>query len=94
MTTGFDRPLAFAVAHINASARHRIDAASLLAACGRTWCPPEHEHRVRDFLYETEVETLSDLVRGGAVTYDALARLAARYLPATHETRTWLDERA
>jgi hypothetical protein len=94
MTTDFDRPLAFAVAHINASTRDRIDAASLLAALRAEVVPPEHEHHVRDFLYETEVETLSDLVRGGAVSYAALARLAERYLPAAHDTRTWLDERA
>ena len=93
MTTSL-RPLAFAVAHINASTRDPIDAAALLAALNSDVVPPEHKHHVRDFLDETAVESLSDLVRGGVLTYPALARLGRRYLPADHETRVWLDERA
>lgn len=94
MTTGLHRPLAFAVAHINASTRDPIDAASLLAALTAEVVPPEHEHHVRDFLDETDIDILSDLVRGGTLTYAALARLGRRYLPPDHETRIWLDERA
>ena len=49
---------------------------------------------MRDFLNETDVETLSDLLRTGAVSYRMLAVHAGRYLEPGHATRIWLDERA
>lgn len=94
MNVGAARSLAFAVRHLNASARDPIDADSLLDALRSDEPPARYRHHVRDFLDETEVETLSDLVRSSAITYAALARHAGRCLAADHETRTWLDDRA
>ena len=91
---GSRRPLALAVRHINASARHAIGENALLRALTSDVVPPEYEHHVRAFFDEIEVETLSDLVRSGAVTYPVLARKAASHLDTNHDTRRWLDERA
>lgn len=94
MNVGAARALAFAVRHLNASARDPIDEASLLDALRSDEPPARYRHHVRDFLDETELETLSDLVRSGAITYARLAHHAGRDLAADHETRTWLDDRA
>jgi len=94
MKPGSERPLAFAVRHINASSPDPIDADSLLTALRSDLAPSRYEHHVRDFLDETDVETLSDLVRTGAVSYRMLAVHAGRYLAPGHETWIWLDERA
>ena len=48
---------------------------------------------VREFLNEAELETLSDLVTSGAISYDQLADAASLHLPSGHETRRWLDDR-
>ncbi|GEO98979.1 hypothetical protein [Methylobacterium haplocladii] len=89
-----ERPLAFAVRHINASARDPIDAPTLLAALMAETVPAAFTHHVRAFFDEVEIETIGDLVRSGAVTYPILARGARRCLAPGHETRQWLDERA
>ncbi|GJE56590.1 MULTISPECIES: hypothetical protein [Methylobacterium] len=88
-----ERPLALAVRHINASARDPIDGPTLLAALNAERVPAPYAHHVRAFFDEAEIETIGDLVRGGAVTYPTLARGARRCLPPGHETRAWLDER-
>lgn len=92
--TDVDHPLAFAVCHINASARELISPEALLASLVAESIPPEHAHHVQAFFDEVEVEALSDLARSGAVTYADLSRHARRCLAVDHETRTWLDDRA
>lgn len=94
MKPGSERALSFAVRHLNASSPDPIDEKALLTALRSNSAPERYEHHVRDFLDETEVETLSDLVRSEADTYRMLARHAGRYLPLGHETRIWLHERA
>ncbi len=89
-----ERPLAFAVRHINASARDPIDSHTLLAALTAERVPAAYEHHVRAFFDEVEIETIGDLVRSGAVTFSVLAHGARRCLPSGHETCVWLDERA
>lgn len=89
-----DQAIAFAARHINASAREAISPDALLAALTGDRVPPEHIHHIQAFFDEVEVETLSDLARCGAVAYADLSRHARRFLPSSHETRTWLDDRA
>ncbi len=86
------RALALIVGHINASSRDRVSATELLGALRGDRLPLAMESHVRAVLNETDVETLSDLVRSGAVGYDRLATHAAALLPPDHETRLWLEE--
>ena len=93
MSVSAGSPLAFAVRHINASAKIPVDQDTLLAALLADRAPEAWAHHVRAFYDETDVETLSDLVRSGDITYDRLAGGARACLPPGHETRQWLDER-
>ncbi|MGU3540897.1 hypothetical protein [Methylobacterium sp. A54F] len=89
-----ERALALAARHIGASVPDPIGTADLLAALNAPDVPAAFEHHVRAFFDEVEVETISDLVRSGAISYPVLARGARRCLPPRHDTRRWLDERA
>ena len=92
--TAFDSAATFAVRHINVSAARPIEASTLLAAIQSGSAPSEWSHHLHAFFDETDLETLSDIVRSGALTYAQLARGARAHLPPGHETRLWLDERA
>lgn len=94
MTPDARQALDFAIRHINASAHDPIEPDTLLSALRTEVVPQSCEHHVHAFFDETEIETMSDLVRGGALSYAVLARGARRWLPPAHNTRRWLDERA
>jgi hypothetical protein len=86
------RALALATRHVNASIAYPFEEADLL-----NWIhseiPADRLEHVRSFIDETDTATLQDLVISGAVSYRELAELADKLLPATHDTRKWLNDR-
>lgn len=87
-------PLTFAVRHINSSSPVPIAEADLLAALTADETSFLWQHHAHAFFDETDIETLSDIVRSGILSYAQLARGGHRHLPPDHKTRLWLDERA
>ena len=90
---GARRSLRVAIGHLNVSLPHNVSERELL--CSLLDIQPFSIDRVcvREFLNEAELETLSDLVTSGAISYDQLADAASLHLPSGHETRRWLDDR-
>ena len=90
---GARRSLRGAIGHLNGSLPHNVSERELL--CSLLDIQPFSIDRVcvREFLNEAELETLSDLVTSGAISYDQLADAASLHLPSGHETRRWLDDR-
>lgn len=87
------RALALASRHVNASIAHPIEEGDLLRWIRFGRIPTDRIEHVRSFIDETDTATLQDLVISGAVGYSDLAELADQLLPATHDTRKWLDDR-
>ena len=89
---GARRSLRVAIGHLNVSLPHNVSERELL--CSLLDIQPFSIDRVcvREFLNEAELETLSDLVTSGAISYDQLADAASLHLPSGHETRRWLDD--
>lgn len=90
---GRDRALALAVRHVNASTPRAMPSDVLLESLQTGHVPPKFERHLHAFIDETHPATLMDLVISGAVNYGQLAVLADLMLPASHETRAWLDAR-
>ena len=90
---GARRSLRGAIGHLNASLPHNVSEREL--RCSLLDIQPFSIDRVcvREFLNEAELETLSDLVTSGAISYAQLADAASLHLPSGHETRRWLDDR-
>lgn len=87
------RALAIASRHVNASIARPIEESELLRWLRSGVIPADRREHVRAFIGETDTATLQDLVISGAVGYRNLAAIADRFLPATHDTRKWLDDR-
>lgn len=87
------RALAFAARHVNASIARPINEAELLNWIRSGNAPADRQEHLRAFIGETDTATLQDLVISGAVRYGELATIADQLLPATHDTRKWLDDR-
>lgn len=87
------RALALATRHVNASIARPVTEAELLQWIRFGGVPADRLEHVRSFIDETDTATLQDLVLSGAVRYGDLARIADQLLPATHDTRKWLDDR-
>lgn len=89
-----DRLMRLVVRHLNASVPDPISTGELIHVLRTNQVPEHRREHVFAFFDETEVETLSDLVRAGAVTYADLRAGALRELPPAHETRRWIVERS
>lgn len=87
------RALALASRHVNASIARPFEEVDLLCWIRFGQIPTDRIEHVRSFIDETDTATLQDLVISGAVRYSDLAGLADQLLPATHDTRKWLDDR-
>ena len=89
-----ERALALAVGHVNVSARDPVDPLSLLSAIRSAAQSTALDLHLQVFFQETEIETLSDLVRSGAIDYPTLAAGARRFIPRDHPDSRWLDGRS
>jgi hypothetical protein len=87
-----EKALEFAVGHINVSMPCKVTAQSLLDALKSKTIEENDKFQVEAFLDETDVGLLSDMKRGGLITYRELAEKANALLPSGHEVRKWLDE--
>ncbi len=85
--------LSFAVRHLNASTSNLITEETLLGVLQTGSTPVKHTNHIFAFIDETDTSALADLVISGATTYDQLVTLAGQFLPPSHPTRKWLNER-
>ena len=85
-------PVAVVIAagHARASSGAAVSPAQFVAAL--TGGSGQAADAVEAYLNEADPAELADLVACGATSFEALARLAARLLPAVHPNRVWLDE--
>ena len=87
------RALSFAAGHINVSAANKAPPEALYAAIKGEDVDPRFKHHLWFFLDEADAATIADLVLGGEVSFAELSAAADRLLPASHDTRIWLNER-
>lgn len=90
---GARRSLRVAIGHLNVSLPDSVSEQELLGSLLDIRPFSTDRVCVREFLNEAELETLSDLVASGAISYGQLADAASLHLPSGHETRRWLDDR-
>lgn len=90
---GVRNSLRFAVRHLNASLPDKITEEELLGSLLSIEPYAPDRLYIGEFLNEIDLETLSDLVTAGGVSYAELAHAASLHLPFDHETRRWIDDR-
>ena len=88
----FADALVIAAGHVRASSGAAVLPEQFLAALAGGDGPAAVA--VETWLNEADPAELADLVVCGATSFEALARLAARLLPADHPNRVWLDDLA